>query len=61
MIKNFSDCGFLQDGGDDFQGSTTVRAVFDIDIKQLGAAKINNLRYVLTATSGYGEMPALGL
>jgi|CXWL01.1.fsa_nt_gi hypothetical protein len=33
MIKNFSDCGFLQDGGDDFQGSTTVRTLLDVDIK----------------------------
>jgi len=33
MIKNFSDCGFLQDGGDDFHISATVRTVFDVDIK----------------------------
>jgi hypothetical protein len=33
MIKNFSDCGFLQDGGDDFQGSATVQTLLDVDIK----------------------------
>ncbi|SDY94881.1 hypothetical protein SAMN05421755_107011 [Nitrosomonas sp. Nm33] len=33
MVKNFSDCTGFQDGGDDFQGSTTMRTVFDVDIK----------------------------
>jgi len=27
MIKNFIDCGFLQDGGDNFHGSATVRTL----------------------------------
>jgi hypothetical protein len=31
--KNPSDCVFLQDGGDYFQGLTTMRTVFDVDIK----------------------------
>jgi hypothetical protein len=33
MIKNFSDCGFLQDGGDDLQGPATVRTLLDVDIE----------------------------
>ena len=33
MIKNLSDCAGFQDSGDDFQGSTTVRTMFDVDIK----------------------------
>lgn len=33
MITNFSDCGFLQDGGDDFLGSAMVRTALDVDIE----------------------------
>lgn len=32
MVKNFSDHAGLQDGGNDFHFSVTLRAVFDIDI-----------------------------
>ena len=33
MVKNFSDRGSLQDSGNDFHISATLRAVFDIVIK----------------------------
>ena len=33
MSKNFSDCTGFRDGSDDFQGSTTMRTVFDVDIE----------------------------
>jgi hypothetical protein len=31
MIKNFGDRSFLQDGGDDFQGSDAMRTMLDIE------------------------------
>ena len=33
MVKNFSDCGFLQEGGDDFHIPATMRAVLNVDLK----------------------------
>ena len=33
MVQNFSDCTGFQDGGDDFQGSTAMRAALDVDIE----------------------------
>ena len=33
MVKNFSDCGFLQEGGDDFHIPATMRAALNVDLK----------------------------
>ena len=33
MVKNFSDCGFLQEGGDDFNIPATMRAALNVDLK----------------------------
>ncbi|MDV6344309.1 hypothetical protein [Nitrosomonas sp. Is37] len=33
MVKNFSDCTRFQDGGDDFQGSTAMRTMLDVNIE----------------------------